>query len=420
MVDAAREARSLTAGARVGDRYEILEPISRGAMGEVYRARSRDGTEVAVKRLLDDRHAVRFEIEADSSLNSPAAGRGVVDFMNDANGRHLVMELVRGPDLARVLSERGAPGLPVGEVIAHAQQVCEALRYVHEQQIVHRDVKPQNLILGESGVVLVDFGVARELGGDSGTRATGTPRFMAPEVFVGEEVSPRSDVYSLAATVWALIAGEPPGYRDTPPLVGRFPGIADGLEATLRQGLETHPERRVASVEAFAAALGSPIGTSTGGAALVESLPGPEEARGLLEAIARTVAGVFEAAAASIALRDPATGELIIVAAWGVGAREVVGVRLVPGMGLAGDVVQSGEGTAVPHCREDPRFAQRIARSLGYVPNTMLVVPLELDDEVVGALSVLDRRDGSPYGPPDIPRLELFAELIVSALVLAR
>ena len=76
----------------------------------------------------------------------------------------MVMDLVEGVDLGELLKREGQPGLPLGDAIEYARQACEALQYVHEQQIVHRDVKPQNMILGEDGIVLVDFGVARELG----------------------------------------------------------------------------------------------------------------------------------------------------------------------------------------------------------------------------------------------------------------
>ena len=87
---------------------------------------------------------------------------------------------------------------------------------MHDQQIVHRDVKPHNLILGEHGVVLVDFGIARLLEDeeeDEGTVGVGTPRYMAPEVFAGGSVSPRSDVFGLAATLWTLLAGKPARVR---------------------------------------------------------------------------------------------------------------------------------------------------------------------------------------------------------------
>ena len=84
-----------------------------------------------------------------------------------------------------------------------------------------------------------------------------------------------------------------------------------------------------------------------------------------MEAIVRTAAGMFEAAACSIALTDPKNGELVYEAAWGAGASEVVGMRLPQGVGLAGAVVASGDGVFVPECRKDPRFARQVAAGTG-------------------------------------------------------
>src|SRR3954463_13872008 len=152
------------------------------------------------------------------------------------------------------------------------------------------------------------------------------------------------------------------------------------------------------------------------GASLATSLEESEAPSNLIEAVVRTAAGVFEAAAASIALIDRTPQELVFEAAGGAGAKEIVGVRLAPGVGIAGAVVASGEGQAVPECRSDSRFAKQIAAGTGYVPHTMVVVPLKRDGQVVGALSVLDRRDGGAYGPNDVERANLFAELSIAAL----
>jgi putative methionine-R-sulfoxide reductase with GAF domain len=265
--------------------------------------------------------------------------------------------------------------------------------------------------------VLVDFGVARELGAsESGTVGVGTPRYMAPEVFAGGAVSARADVFGLAATMWTMITGTPPVYGDPTQLADEFPGVTPELEQTLRAGLEIIPERRVASVGAFANALGEKLVTSEG-ASLALSLNKTPGSGDLIEAVVRAGAGVFEAAAASIALTDRPTGELVYQAAWGAGANEIVGVRLPPGVGIAGSVVAGGEGVAVPDCRNDPRFAAQIAAGTGYVPNTMLVVPLKhADGSVVGVLSILDRRDGGAYDQRDVMRAESFAELALVAL----
>jgi eukaryotic-like serine/threonine-protein kinase len=402
---------------KVGD-YEIVEPISHGAMGAVYRARDRSGREVALKRLIQEGVRERLEIEARllCGLRHPRVVE-VHGHVRDAEGDYLVMELVRGRDLGRLVEEEGRPGLPLDQALEYGRQACEAVQYVHEQQIVHRDVKPQNLVICETrGVVLVDFGIARELVGEtSGTRGVGTPRYMAPEVLVGEAVSPRSDVYGLAATVWTLISGRPPSYRDSSVLADEVESVTRPLERTLRRGLDPHPERRFGSAAAFAAALGSPLAAMEG-ESLAASAAGPEERRALVEGIVRTAAGVFEAAAASLALVEPTTGELVYQASWGAGAEEIVGVRLEPGRGIAGSAVESGEAIVVPRCRDDERFAAQIASGTGYVPNTMMVVPLERAGRVVGALSILDRRDGGPYRAADVPRARLFAELAVTAI----
>jgi hypothetical protein len=400
-------------------RYEVVAPISSGAMGAVYRAVDHEtGEEVALKRLLDTQHAARFEIEARllASLRHPRVVR-VSDYASDDEGMFIVMDLVRGTDLGAVLKDRGDPGLPIGDAVEYVRQTCEALAYVHDQQIVHRDVKPQNMILSDDGVVLVDFGVARTIGAEEeqGTIAVGTPRYMAPEVFAGGTVSAASDIFSLAATMWTLLIGSPPRYGDTLKIDKIAPGLDPGIKEALVGGLEMLPEQRIPSAAAFAEAIGMPI-TAERGASLAASLGRVPQRSRVMEAIVRTAAGVFDAAAASIALVDPISRELVYEAAWGAGAGEVVGMRLKPGAGLAGAVVASGEGEAVPECRRDPRWANQVAARTGYVPYTMVVTPLQRDGETIGVLSILDRRDGGPYTYEDLPRASLFSDLAVVAL----
>jgi Protein kinase domain/GAF domain len=413
------QSADLVAGEALGGRYEIVAPISSGAMGAVYRAVDRQGgSDVAIKRLLDVRHAARFEIEARllASLSHPRLVK-VLDHASDAQGAYIVMELVTGTDLGALLKRDGDPGLKLAEGIEYARHGCEALQYVHDQQIVHRDVKPPNMILGDEGVVLVDFGVARALGGEQeeGTIAVGTPKFMAPEILAGGTVSAVSDVYSLAATLWTLLVGSPPRYGDAPRLDQLAPTMDPDLRAALAGGLELLPEERISSAAAFAEAIGAPL-TADRGESLAQSLGRAPIRRRVMEAIVRTAAGMFDAAACSIALTDPTNGDLVYEAAWGAGAAEVVGLRLAPGVGMAGAVVASGEGVVVPECRKDPRFARQVAAKTGYVPYTMVVTPLVRDGDTIGVLSLLDRRDGGPYQQNDLVRSALFADLAVVAL----
>jgi signal transduction protein with GAF and PtsI domain len=170
----------------------------------------------------------------------------------------------------------------------------------------------------------------------------------------------------------------------------------------------------VASLGLAARDLGGPLG-AVAGESLALSVEQPAAPRQLMEGIVKTAAGVFEAAASSIALIDRTTGELVYQSAWGAGAREIVGVRLPPGVGISGAVIATAEGVAT-ECRKDPRFAAQIAAGTGYVPYTMLAVPLKRGDEAIGVLAVLDRVDGGLYTPDDIDRAALFAELAVTAL----
>ncbi len=406
-------------GLTLNDRYRIIEPISSGAMGAVYRAYD-DASEgeVALKQSTHPQHDARFEVEARllSSLEHPRVVQ-VIDHFSASNGQFVVMELVRGTELGVLLKQRGTPGLPIGEAIKYVQQTCDALQYIHDQQIVHRDVKPANLILGENGVVLVDFGIARLIDDteDAGTVGIGTPKFMAPEVFAGGHVSPRTDVFSVAATLWMLIAGRAPVYAEPTPLSSVNPDVTPELEHTIAAGLALMPDHRVASVSAFAKALGQPLRGDTG-VSLAVSMDNPDASRALMEAVVHTAAAVFGAAAASICLVDDTTGELVYTSAWGAGAREIVGVRLPPGVGIAGGVVKSGVGEAIPDPRSDERFAASIAAGTGYVPYTMLVVPLRRGERAIGALSVLDRRDGRQYRQDQLERAALFADLATKAL----
>jgi putative methionine-R-sulfoxide reductase with GAF domain/predicted Ser/Thr protein kinase len=407
-------------GLVIGDRYRLIDRLSEGGMGAVFRAQDTDtGEEVAVKQLLDTRFATQFEIEARllAVLHHPRVVRVFGHHQTD-DGSYLVMEKIEGDDLGGVLKRRGSPGLAVDEALEFVLQACEALQYVHEQQIVHLDVKPQNLIAGGDGVVLVDFGIATELQTATAAAGMGTRSFMAPEVFAGSGASPRSDVFGLAACLWTLLTGRPPVYGERQRLVDLVPDAGPELEETVRAGLELLPDRRIASAEAFARALGSPL-VRAGGESLARSILAPSLPRQLIEAVVRTAAGVFEAAAASIALIDETTRELVYQAAWGAGAQEIVGVRLPLGQGIAGTVAATGAGIAVSECRNDSRFAAQIAAGTGYVPVTMAVVPLRSEGATIGVLSILDRRSGEPYRSEDLPRAELFADLAVSALELA-
>ena len=294
---------------------------------------------------------------------------------------------------------------------------------MHDQQIVHRDVKPANLIdaADKDGVVLVDFGVARQLGEeeevDQGTVGIGTPRFMAPEVFAGGTVSPRSDVFGLAATLWTLLTGKPPVYGDPTPLTDVCPGVARGARADdprRPRAAARAAHRLVRRVRPGARRPAEPAARASRSRS--PRRPAGRRRANLIEAIVKTAAGVFEAAACSIALVDPVTGELVYQAAWGAGAKEIVGVRLPPGQGPRRLRRRDRRGPGGPRLPQRSALpgADRRGHGLRAVHDARHAAEAgrQPDRRALGARSPRRR----PYSSTTSSAATLFAELAVTAL----
>jgi serine/threonine protein kinase len=202
-------------------RYLIVEQIGRGGMGAVYKATdTRLRATVALKETLVGGEMLlkAFEREAQllAGLRHPALPR-VSDHFIEETGQFLVMEFIPGDDLATLLLKRGSP-FPFGDVLRWGDQLLDALDYLHSRQppVVHRDIKPQNMKLTDRGeIILLDFGLAK--GAAMQTRATGassifgyTPHYAPLEQIQGTGTDPRSDLYSLAATLYHLLTGQSP------------------------------------------------------------------------------------------------------------------------------------------------------------------------------------------------------------------
>jgi serine/threonine protein kinase len=206
-------------------RYELHELLGRGGMGVVYAGVDRIlARPVAVKVLpaeaVDDPTVVtRFEREAlaAAALSHPNIV-SVYDTGRDETTRFIVMERVDGENLATVIARRGP--LPVEEAVAIASQVASALGAAHAAGVVHRDVKPANLMLTAAGTVKVlDFGIARAAGSADLTRTAhilGSAAYMAPEVATGERAGAPADVYALGCVLYELLGGRPPFEADHP------------------------------------------------------------------------------------------------------------------------------------------------------------------------------------------------------------
>jgi serine/threonine-protein kinase len=282
---APRLSQSLEPGeelrANLGGTYRLLHEISRGGMGVVYRALDLAlERPVAIKMLrpdLAENHGFVETLRREAALLAGLQHPNLVQiytFGQLGGDSYFVMELVEGEGLQQAIERHRAEStkLPRVEVLAVINQVASALDALHDCGVIHRDVKPANIIRDpfRNRSVLVDVGIARRYG--QFAESAGTPGFVAPEVIVGGEATPASDVYGLAATAYMLLTLASP-WGDDEHLLGRQVGdeaippvssldgslaAADGI---LAAGLSHDPSRRPPSAGAFARALAAALAT---------------------------------------------------------------------------------------------------------------------------------------------------------------
>jgi len=260
-------------------RYQIETFLGKGAFAEVYKAmdtllKRTVALKVLKPALMADEEAfARFTREAQvlASLVHPRIA-WVWD-MGEADGRYFIaMRYVDGKSLGKLIEERGA--LPWDEALKITEQVGSALQFAHEKGLIHRDVKPQNIIVSEAdGAVLTDFGLVKALQ-SSGMTTTGsfmgTPNYMAPEIWEGQDASPASDQYALACVLVEMLTGKVLFDGKTPPAVMakhfkpvELPStlgkrIPLGMEAVIKQALAIEPGERYSAVSAFLTDLHEP------------------------------------------------------------------------------------------------------------------------------------------------------------------
>ncbi len=297
------ELRSLVERA-LSAHYELDSEIGRGGMGVVYRAKDRRLKRTVAIKILPPELAFRSEIktrflreaEMAAQLNHP----NIVDIyaVDEAGGIvYFVMAYITGDNVAKLLHEHGA--LPIDQTRRILRDVADALAYAHERGVIHRDIKPDNILIdADSGRPMVtDFGIARAVSeGETRLTATGiaigTPTYMSPEQAAGERaIDGRSDLYSLGILGYQMLSGEPPFVANSTPAIlvkhvserptpieQRRSDVPPDLARVIMQLLEKDPANRFPSAGAVVVALDTgrvPTYSSSGSRAVSTAAPGP-------------------------------------------------------------------------------------------------------------------------------------------------
>jgi serine/threonine-protein kinase len=286
---------------KLAGRYRLERELGRGGMATVFLATDlASARTVALKvlhpQLAETVGADRFkrEIRVASRLDHPNILR-VLDSGEMNEFLWFTMQYVQGENLYDVLT-RGEP-LAVDRALAITRAVGSALAHAHEQGVVHRDIKPDNILLEGDQVMVADFGVARAVSEvheklTATGMIVGTPTYMSPEQASGEkEIDGRTDQYALASVLYEMVAGEPPfkGPTPTATLMRRFAGpprplrpvidVTEAVEKAIFRALDKDPAARFASVREFLEALEGKVGAPPAGTA---PPPPPEKKRGFL------------------------------------------------------------------------------------------------------------------------------------------
>ena len=311
------------------NRYELTHLIARGGMAQVYRARDRLlDRPVALKVLfpelsVDRAFVERFRREAQAAANlSHPNIVPVFDWGEDAGTYFIVMEFVDGQPLSALLRNRGSlPPERIADIGAH---VAAALAYAHRHGVIHRDVKPGNVLITDDGQVKVtDFGIARAVNTEESLTQTGavmgTATYFSPEQAEGMGVDSRSDIYSLGVVLFEMVAGRPPFLGDTPvavaskhvrdlaPVLSELnPGVPPALEAVIAKAMAKSPDDRYLTADELRTDLlrfaeGRPVSAGDPAATRMQQAIGTT---GVMGAVGVTQA-VPATAALAVAERDP-------------------------------------------------------------------------------------------------------------------
>jgi len=345
-------------------KYRIVEHLGRGGMAEVYKAYQPNLDRYVALKLMhsflaaDQDFIARFEREAKNvaALRHPNIVQ-VYDFDVQNGTPYMVMEYIEGGTLKSHLEDLAKQGqnLPITEAVRIVHEVGKALSYAHSHQMIHRDVKPANVLMEVGGrVVLTDFGIAKILTGPSYTvtgATIGTPAYMSPEQGLGRPGDHRSDIYALGVMLYQLTTGQLPYEADTPlavmlkhvneplPLPRTFkPDMPEGIERIILKAMAKNPDDRFQSADEMIAQL------ENLDAAHLLAIPPASMAAGA-DAHAATVAMPLAGkTATNVAPIIPADATRVAAAAGAVGAGTLAGAAAPAGATVVGRLGAAGGG----------------------------------------------------------------------------
>ena len=291
----ATASSDLAAGTLLAGRYEILQLLGRGGMGAVYKARDKELDRIVALKLIRPELARNPEIlrrfKQELILARQVTHKNVIrifDLGQSDDIKFITMDFVEGQDLRQLLLERGK--FPAEQAARIMLQICRALEAAHYEHVIHRDLKPQNIMLDSGGrVYVMDFGIARSahLPGMTQTGALiGTPEYMSPEQARGENLTERSDIFSLGVILYELLTGKSPYPADVPLAtlwkrllekpkspVDVDPTVPKPLSDIVMKALEVEPENRFVGAREMAQQLEVWLGPSAGSSTIF--LPAP-------------------------------------------------------------------------------------------------------------------------------------------------
>lgn len=251
--------------------FRIIELIGRGGMGDIYKAIQEPLNRIVALKVLspklsrDAEFAKRFEIEAKAiSLLQHQNIVSLYEYGEEEGLKYFAMQFVDGIDLGKKIAEHKMLSIP--EIVDYTKQICRALRYAHSHNIIHRDIKPGNVLIEKTGIVrLSDFGIAKIFSGTDITMtgsAVGTPEYMSPEQALGKKLDVQTDIYSLGIVMYEMLTKRPPFYGSNPMSVAykqvhEFPDppslkrkdIPRSLEMIVLKALKKDKKERYSSAE---------------------------------------------------------------------------------------------------------------------------------------------------------------------------